>query len=796
MDAISRLRVGLDGRYSIGDAVGSGGMATVYRAHDLRHNRPVAIKVLHTQFTESIGSERFHREIETTANLRHPNILPLYDSGDVDGLLFYVMPLVEGESLRERLRRETRLPVVEGLRLAHEIANAIAYAHARGIVHRDIKPDNILLEGEHAIVADFGIARPVQPGGSALTATGMSVGTPAYMSPEQAAGEGAVDERTDQYALACVVFEMLSGTPPFTGPTAASVIRQHLVTDARALPRTVNVPAWVNDALLRALAKNPADRFARTEDFAAALAPGARAETSSTGHRRGVRPGRRVAIGAAALLVAAGALGWALSSPNAWTGQPDSVIPTSSIPDIASDPSIAVLPLANLSGGSEHEFLSDGISDQLTNLLGKVEGLRVIARTSAFSFKGKQVTIPEIARALNVAAILEGSVRAAGNRVRIDVRVIRTRDETPLWTETYDRTLDDILKVQDEIAAAVVKQLQPRLVGAMPKARATDPKAFAQDLQAQFLVRQGTRDSRERAVALFRQALSIDPQFVSAWNGLAGAYFSQAANSERPASEGRRLAREAVNSALEADANDPVALSLRGWIAMTYDDDFVSAARHFERAMANAPNPGVIGNAAMFLQNLGRSDEAIAATLYQLEQDPANPRIPYNLTSTYYYAGYWDEAVAMGRRTLAMSPARTGVRSVMALALLHKGDARGGLEQVRTEPSDQWRLPALAMVQHALGAKASSDSALAEMIARFGGEGALAVASVFAYRGEADSAFHWLDRAANQGGVSDITIDPAFRRLHRDARWLRLLHKLGKAPEQLSAIRFRLAIPK
>ncbi len=271
-DAINSVR-SLAARYTIERELGSGGMATVFLARDIKHKRQVAVKILKPELTVSLGAERFLREIETTANLRHPHIVPLYDSGEVRGALYYVMPFVEGESLRERLKREGQLPLDDAIRIAREVAGALSYAHARGIVHRDIKPENILLESGHAVVTDFGIARAVREAGTeSLTGAGISLGTPAYMSPEQAAGEREVDGRSDLYSLGCVLYEMLSGQPPFTGPTAPSIIKQHMVTEARPISNLrPAVPAPVSAALERALAKNPGDRFSVVSQFGDAL---------------------------------------------------------------------------------------------------------------------------------------------------------------------------------------------------------------------------------------------------------------------------------------------------------------------------------------------------------------------------------------------------------------------------------------------------------------------------------------------------------------------------------------------
>ena len=274
-DVISSVR-SLAARYTIERELGSGGMATVFLARDVKHKRQVAVKILKPELTVSLGAERFLREIETTANLRHPHILPLYDSGEARGALYYVMPFVEGESLRERLKRDGQLPLDDAIRIAREVAGALSYAHTRGIIHRDIKPENILLESGHAVVTDFGIARAVRAAGrESLTGAGISLGTPVYMSPEQAAGEPEVDGRSDQYSLGCVLYEMLAGQPPFVGPTAPSIIRQHMIAEPRPIAnlRPV-VPAFVAAALQRSLAKNPDDRFNLVSQFGDALSPG------------------------------------------------------------------------------------------------------------------------------------------------------------------------------------------------------------------------------------------------------------------------------------------------------------------------------------------------------------------------------------------------------------------------------------------------------------------------------------------------------------------------------------------
>jgi len=633
-----------------------------------------------------------------------------------------------------------------------------------------------------------------------LTIVGTSVGTPAYMSPEQAAGDSELDGRSDQYSLACVLFETLSGTPPFAG-SAATVVRQHLTAEPPSVSAIrPDVPTAVDGAIRRALSKDPAQRFPDMAEFAQALesqTTEGRSEVSRS--TSGTTPAPRSRRG---LVTAAGVLAAVvvLSSGAAWWSSRSTrtvAADVRGIPDLSADPSIAVLPFENLSTDKEQEFFSDGVTEQLLGLLSRVPGLRVIARTSSFSYKGRNVPIPEIGRKLHVAALLQGSVQRDGNTVRTNVQLVRASDGTQIWTERYDRDFKEILKLQDEIAAEVVKQLKVKLLGAAPTSRAVDPAAYGLVLRGNFLAAQGTPQSRLQAIDLYKQALAIDSTATAAWGGLAVVYISQAGNGERPVADGRRLAENALRSALAVDPNNALVLSLRGWMTMNYDNDFVTAARYFQDALAQDPqSPSVIGNAAMFVQNLGRLDEAIAAMQFQASRDPANPRIPLNLASTYLYAGRWDDAVKSARTVLAMSPGRTTISATMAMALLQKGDLSGALSAAEAEPAEPSRLPALAMVYHALGRRMAADSVQRLLVAKYGNDDPYSVASVFAYRGDADNAFRWLDRARTSGDVSYIAVDPGFASLRRDPRWPAFLARVGKSPEQLAGIRFELKIPK
>ncbi|MGH7593685.1 MAG: protein kinase domain-containing protein, partial [Gemmatimonadales bacterium] len=488
----------------------------VYLALDLRHHRQVAIKVLKPELGAVLGAERFLAEIRVTANLRHPHILPLYDSGEADGNLFYVMPLVDGESLRDRLDREKQLPVDTALQIAREVADALSYAHARGVIHRDIKPENILLESGHAVVADFGIAKAVRAaGGESLTRTGTSLGTPAYMSPEQAAGEQNLDGRSDLYALACVLYEMLAGQPPFTGPTAEALVRQHMVVDA---PPVTNcrpaVPAAVAAALQRALAKAPADRFNAVAQFSEALRVG-EGTAAAPSRAATTRVNQRMTLAVSGLAVVA-----VLATFVVWRRG------TVAASTVAA--SVAVLPFVDLSPDRANAYLGDGMAETLINALTNVAELSVAARTSAFSFRDKREDVREIGKQLGVATVLEGSVQKSGNRLRVTAQLIKTSDGLHLWSQNFDRSAGDIFAVQDEVARAVVTALQGKLVARFDTVVAAggtrNPAAYDAYLLGRFYWNKRTTADMVRAAEYFGKALRADSTYAQAWSGLADSY--------------------------------------------------------------------------------------------------------------------------------------------------------------------------------------------------------------------------------------------------------------------------------
>jgi TolB-like protein/Flp pilus assembly protein TadD len=465
----------------------------------------------------------------------------------------------------------------------------------------------------------------------------------------------------------------------------------------------------------------------------------------------------------------------------------------------AADKSIAVLPFVNMSDDAANEYFSDGISEELLNLLTKIPELRVIARTSSFAYKGKDVKIADIARELNVGHVLEGSVRKSGNQVRITAQLIHAADSSHLWSETYDRTLDDIFAIQDEIAAAVVEQLKVTLLGAAPPVRKTNPEAYALYLQARQVSRQDTREAYEQSITLYQLALVIAPDFAEAWVGQATNHFQAAYFGQQPYDEAFTSAREATDKALAIDPDNALAHALLGGIALFYDGDLDAAARHFQHSLELEPaNPDIISMAAFLVANLGRLDEAIALREYVVSRDPVNPRGYFNLGDTYLFARRLDEAIASLRTALTLSPEYVSSQYRIGVALLSKDEPEAALAAMQQESVEAYRLFGLSMAYHALGQGAGSDAALAELVENYEQIAAYNIAYVLAFRSEADRAFVWLDKAVEykDSGLSRVPVEILFANIHTDPRWLPFLESIGKSPQQLDDIEFEVTLPE
>ena len=459
--------------------------------------------------------------------------------------------------------------------------------------------------------------------------------------------------------------------------------------------------------------------------------------------------------------------------------------------------SIAVLPFANMSDDKANDYFSDGISEELLNLLAKIPQLKVTARVSSFSFKGKELDIPEIARRLGVAHVLEGSVRKAGDQVRITAQLIHAADGFHMWSETYDRKVDDIFKIQDEVAGKVVKELKLSLLEPPPKARTTDPKAYALYLQAKELARHMNAAAFEQSDAFYHQVLEIDPRYAPAWNGLAGNLVDKADDGIVSSPEGYARAREAAEKALAIDPDYAPTHARLGRIAM-FENDFAGAANHFERALTLDPTDlDVLQDAAFFLFDLGRMDEAVALQQAVVRRDPVNTTSLHYLGVYQRYSGRYDEAIAAFRTALSLNPGRGAVHFALGVALMLRGDAAGALAEVEQETDEGWRMTGLPMAYHALGRKSDSDTALAALIAKHETDSSCDIAYVYAFRGEADQAFAWLDKAVayHDPGLGEIVPQNLFDKIHSDPRWLPFVRKIGKAPDQLAKIKFKMTLP-
>jgi TolB-like protein/class 3 adenylate cyclase/lipoprotein NlpI len=456
--------------------------------------------------------------------------------------------------------------------------------------------------------------------------------------------------------------------------------------------------------------------------------------------------------------------------------------------------SIAVLPFVDMSQAKDQGYFSDGISEELLNLLAKVPQLKVAARTSSFSFKGKGVEIPEIARQLHVANVLEGSVRRSGDQLRITAQLIRAAEGYHLWSETYDRKMDDIFKIQDEIAGEVVKELKVKLLGAAPKVRTTDPKAYALYLQARELGRQKTAEALTKSDALLRQLIEIDPRYAPAWDQLAINFTNKESEGMMPSRESYPRAREAGEKALSIDPDYAPAHAGLGFIAMG-DNDLAGAARHYQRALALDPTDlDVLRNAASFLRSLGRLDEALALDEAVVRRDPVNVTALSHLGYHQRMAGRYDAAIASFHTLLSLSPSRGGAHMQLGTALMLKGDATGALAEIEQEKSELWRMIGLPMAYCALGRKADADAALDALIAKYEKEAPSNIAHVYAFCGDAGKAFEWLDKAVayQDGGLSEIVTEKLFDKIRSDPRWLPFLRKIGKTPDQLAKIEFKM----
>ncbi|MBI5170624.1 MAG: protein kinase [Candidatus Eisenbacteria bacterium] len=756
---MSRLSPGTRlGPYEIVLALGAGGMGEVYRARDSRLGRDVALKVL----PEAVASDpdrlaRFEREARTVAVLNHPNIVTLHSIEESDGVRFLTMELVEGDSLADRIP-EAGLEPLAAIKWALALADALGAAHERGVVHRDLKPANVMISREGRVkVLDFGLAKLADSGDDTgaealmrtqaltvqapLSADGQVVGTTPYMAPEQIRGD-KVDARTDLFAFGIVFYEMLTGRRPFAGRTNADVTTAIL----RDLPPTVQsvraeLPAALDRIVGRCLEKDAERRFASAAEVRAALAAARRALETHTGSS---------GSGAGAAAVA---------------------------------PSLAVLPFANMSADPENEFFSDGLAEELLNVLARNPGLRVVGRTSSFAFKGRQEDLREIGQKLGVATLLEGSVRKAGNRVRINVKLVKVSDGFHLWSETFDRVLDDIFAVQDEIANCVSLAMNVTLLGTQPAAPAPqNAETFELLLHAHHFAQQQSEESVHRAVELYRDAIARVPGDARAWAGLGFCRVTQYWRGEQAGKpEVHREAREAVDRAVALDPNLAQAWETMAMALGPIEFRWKEAHDAIRKAHALAPGNGqILMMLAHFEGVMGDTEAALAMSERALALDPLSANNVLNRGRMLAWLGRNAEAEGVIRRALELSPGISSGWAQLAWTLFYQGEHDEAEAAARKETRRGYQLWYESSTRHLLGDTAASDRSLQELLT-LGDHWGFQIAMVHAARGEHDEAFRWLERSyeLRDAGLSIGTLCPQLESIRSDARWLPFLRRIG-----------------
>jgi len=627
-------------------------MSRVFVAVEDRLGRTVVVKVLSPELAAGVNADRFDREIRFAASLQQANIVPLLATGEMNGVPYYTMPFVEGESLRARLTRSGALPVSECVGILRDVTRALAYAHSRGVVHRDIKPDNVLLSQGTAVVTDFGIAKALSAarttdGSATLTEAGSSIGTPAYMAPEQVAGDANVDQRADTYALGCLAYELLTGRPPFSGPTPQRILGAHIGEQPRPVKELrPDTPVALATIVMRCLAKNPEERPG-DDGVARALDESSSAGSASTGGGfwRRLPAAGRVALIALVLAVLAAA------AAAVWRGRAGGSAPT--------DRSVAVLPLRNLSGDKANDYFGEGLAEEITGALSKA-GVRVIGRSSAGAMAARGMDAREVARQLGVGSVLQGSVQRAGDNVRVNVQLTSARDGATIWSDTYDGQLKDVFAVQDQIARKVASELRVTLAGGAPatlaRTETSDPEAHALYLQGLYLWNRRTAQTLGQALTLFQQAAGRDPQYARAYAGQAITYVLLPSYRDVSSDEYYSKARDAANRALAIDST-----LAEAYTALAFADGLeyrnADAERNFERAIA-ADSGFATARFwhALLLAHTGRFAEALREAERGRSLEPASLVVNIGVAQVLYEQRQFAAADSVLRHVLALDP--------------------------------------------------------------------------------------------------------------------------------------------
>ena len=762
MASADRLSAALRGRYRVERAIGAGGMASVFLAEDLRHHRKVAIKVLRPELAAALGAGRFLQEIRLTANLQHPHILPLFDSGEADGLLFYVMPYVEGETLRDRLERERRLPVADAVRITREVAAALDYAHRRGIIHRDIKPANILLHDGSALVADFGIALAAGAADDRITSTGISLGTPHYMSPEQALGRDAVDLRSDIYALGATLHEMLTGAPPFDAPTPqaliARVITEKPTPAARIRP---DVPADVSAAVLTALQKDPAARFPSAAAFASAL------ESSAPSSRRRARTW--LAAGVVAVVAALAGAGFLAYSrrPGAAAAPP-------------APRRIAVIPFRNAGGDTGDASFSEGLTLEINDALSRLPGLTIVVASSA-RYRGEGVDIGAAGRELSVDAVLTGFVDTADSLVRVRVQLEDVRTHALRWSARYDRTRKDLYMLEDTLSLAIAEDLRLATTSGAQRAahgrRTTVPEAHALLVQARGNAETRSAAGLATAISLFTAAIGLDSNYAEAWAGRATAENLSAVYGFDSADRMFAAAKADAQRALAIDSSVADAHTTLGFLAVFRDRDWATAATEFSRSVAlDSTAASTRLFRSWYYVAVDQMDSAVASARIAVRLDPVATIYDTRLGTVLYLAGDPGAAESSLLNAIRKDSANALAHRQLAeiYAVQHRCD--DAMKEVAREPDLPDESGSLATAAALCGDTATARKWITGRAARMrSGQpvDAFWSATVCAVLRDEAGTFQWLDAAVRQhfGLVFMLRRHPAFRNYRDDPRF-------------------------
>ncbi len=825
--------------YRVLNIIGGGGMGVVYRAEDLKLGREVALKFLPEEVCgDPVSLGRFEREARTASSLNHPNICTIYEVNDHDGRPFIVMEYLEGMTLRELIghanvgspldkSRKPALHINEILDIAIQIAEGLDAAHQKAIIHRDIKPANIFVTRQrHVKILDFGLAKLIteaketashralrandgagqlesilqaEPEGDTnLTREGASLGTAGYMSPEQVEGL-KLDARTDLFCFGLVVYELTTGRRAFSGSTKDS-FREAVLHQSPVAVRELNpmVPAELENIITHCLEKERNQRYQHASDVVKDLKKMRRAMstqlliqkevseriaeaekqkqlsvTTTIEQEKATAGWKRWARVAVAVLAVA-AMGW--GAYRYWRSR--------SAPPVRGA-SLAVLPFADMSPGKDEEFFSDGLTEQLINDLARIPGLKVVARSSSFQFKGRSEDLRSVGRQLNVANILEGSVRREGNRVRITAELTKAADGFQLWSGSYDRQISDIFAVQDEIARAVAEELQVKLTGAngapLASTDATSPQAYDAYLQARYFARRQQPGDYEKALAYADKATELGPAYAPAWALRSEVLSSLSEQGIIDNAEGYRKARDNAKAAIALDANLADGYYALALVQTQYDWDWAGAEASLQKGMELEPGKAILYRIhAMVAEHLGHFNEAVELEKKSIALDPERLSGYRTLGTTLYNAGQYKEAEEALRKSLELNPRTLLAHYYLGAILLVQGHAKEALAEMQQEVFEPWKLMGEALAYHAQGHQRESDAAIDMLITKHQKDSAYQIAAVYAFRNETEKAFTWLQRAYQQrdAAASNLMIDPLMKNLHQDPRYTELLRRM------------------